>query len=1300
MSIDPLVPNLPTSTSAFTNKYSTGTLAPANQSAILQALSQLPLPRPATQSNVINPLALYEAARANRGMSPLTPRQSAAALRTLATGKPATPPRRQGIFKSALGNLRDLVSAVPKLLIPTSDNLLYQEAVQLDDLPANISKALANSSNPINALGNLAAVPGLRMIPGAFVAEQLAGNEGAGLQGLAANPLFTALDLLPIASGAAKITKVARSADAAYMGQIEALTAAHVAKGFDSSTTILPREPRPLTTALTRTLSPTGEVVPNRLGRGLQSAAEDLRGTNFGNAVTATFREKASSRIAGEANTFLGESVNPNIPTESLRFSGPGGNAAITDELVLHQMKSDVIKDLGPALEEWGRPTEDFYAALGSVLEDGRPVPPEQMSVLTPKLRTIARDIRDHQYQNSVYTDALPGPQSTKSLNIDGTSETYDYRTAKRVSKAQAIEAGAREIQEARTFALADTPPNVADLDARIAAVNTRRAAGEMSPSQARELIKLYEVAKFPANSTEVARVLPILQTMKDRAPVARTIAAIKAGRWSEASGLLADIDTTLYGRALPFDVADLRAAVRQLDKRDKALARTAHVTDRYVARTAKIRARVESRAAPARFGPILESKSRKAIVGRIEERFATSPDLDTFVRLAYEGIYDTAIAADPQVARWVREEQAAANAGWKAVRDAGHDPIFLAHVTPEQAARQPHPRISDKPVSLQSVRARMMDSAPYVKDVAVILNQQSLDILSRRGTQAMLDRIGDSYGQTRASLVAQYTTRLLANPDSPIPMKARLAQMIARGWTPYNPGDFGGKQKAAVFSPEAADTLYIPRAMADNLRKMHSTKESTLTGIFDRPMNAFRTSVLPLAVRWQINNGVSGIIVSAVEDPRAFLEMPDVIRDMYRESKNMPAAADRMRPLGMPSPGIGSESPDLLRWRDEINAKSAMKDRVAASAQFASGTTGRKLLDMARDDRISKIRDFTKRKIEGSYGINQFVDDMFRGSMGRAKMKKYLGKGFSEDAAAAMAASSIRRVFQAWDEMTPMERSVMRSMVPFYGFAAYSTRFVLNYPMDHPLRVSVLDSLTRAELTDAQTGLPQYIREMILLGDPRANGVVRALNISPFNPFGGVPSMFTVAGFLGQLNPIITGVLKSVGVDVQRGGPSLYPELRYDPESGRLIADPSGNLVSNVAGNLIPQVSGITSLLGWNDKFNETLARDPAAAGRMLLSNFGMPILTREVNIGDQLIKSELARFEDQETARKKALSTGNLDMLADFPGLAAYGEQIRALEAAGKLDTIRKPAGKGVPGGDSDAGIAYGVQAALTGS
>lgn len=1294
MSIQPLVPNLPTSQRSFTNKYTTGGMAPANQSAILTALSALPLPRPITPTNTINPLALYDATRANRGLSPLTPRQSAAALRTLATGKPATPPRRQGLFRSALGNLRSIVTSIPKLPMA-----LYDEAGELLNLPQNVNAALQESDNPINALGNLASVPGLRMVPGAFVAEQLAGDKGEGVQGLLANPIFTALDLLPVASGAAKLTPAARTATAAYAGQVEALTAARRAAGFDPSTAVIPNRPRPIQTALTRTVDPAGQVVPNALGRATARAGEAITSTTPGNLLAQTFTERLSSRVMNRGDTFLREAADPRVPTASLRPPVPGGAGALAEELGIRDLGTDIIRQLDDEIANGLDPDLFFTRATTSRLPDGTPIPPEQMLDLTPTQRSLMREVRDFQSATARYTDALPGPNRTRTLTIDGTPEVFDLRTANRISRAQSIEATAREVADARTMALADTPPDIATIDARLADVAARRARGELSSSQAAELTRIYEVAKLPANNAEVARIVPVLRPLsKEYPPVTRLIDHLNHSRWSDANRELSRLAETRYGRALPFDIADMKAAIQQLGKRDRTLTRTAKYDDRYIARARKVRERVESRNVPARFDELTQQAAREATTSRVRTTFATDPDLDTLVRLADEGIYDTLATRDPRFVRWVREDQAAARASWKALRDAGHDPIFMQRVTPRQAKVQPYIRLSDAPRTLQATRARMMDATPYVRDVGIVVNQAQLDILQRRATIAAMDDISTSFGRTRASLVDEYQARLLARGDSQIPARTRLDAMIRERYVPLS--DVTQKMSAgrsSTFAIERAEDIYIPRAMAENIQRMFAADMPKLTTALDPITKVFRTSVLPLALRWQLNNLIGGAIVMAINDPAAFREMPRVIRQLWGERRTHPAADARLMSEGAPPAGFGtSMSPEMKRW--DIDASSPLKDRLAASAQLASGTTLRRLYDSARESRLASIPDTARRGIEVMYGANQFVDDVYRASLGQSATRRAIRKGASADAADALAAQSIRRAFQAWDDMTPMERSVMRSIVPFYGFAAYATKFALRYPFDHPFRASVLNSIARAELTDAMTGLPEYIREMILLGDPRANGVVRALNVGPFNPFGGVPSMFTVAGFTGQFNPVITTTLESIGVDVQRGGPQLFPELRYDPESGRLVADPSGNVLSNLVGNTIPQLSGISALLGWNDKFNETLQRDPGAAGRMLLSNFGMPILTRSVNVGEQLIRSEMARFEDQETARKEALSTGNLGLLRDFPGLAAYGEQIRALDQAGMLDQMRRP--RGVPGGDSAASTAYAAQAALTGT
>ncbi len=1295
MSINPVISNYPATSTALTNKYTTGLLAPQQQSSVLQALNRLPLPRPASQSNIINPMLLYDMARANRGMMPLTARQSAAAARTLATGKPATPPRREGFFRSAIGDLRAMVSSIPKL-----PGALIHEATQLDDAVGQLPQAIAEGSNPIQALGNVANLPGFRMVPGAFVAGAF-GDEGQGVQQLLAHPLFTALDVLPLAQGIAKSTRVARTAEEAYRAQVNATVAARTAEGLAPGTAVIPNAPRPLQTALTRTVDEAGNVVPNMFGRGIQQATDAFTSTTPGNLMQQAFRERLTSRVMNRADTGLREAAIPEIPTANLRLNIPS-TTDTTTPLAIRDLSANLQTRLKSELERTGMTPDAFYNRVTmSELPDGTPLPPEQMLDLSPELRAIARETRDLKAREAAYTSTVPG--GTREVGIGGVNEVFDQRTAQRLSKLQRTESVAREMSEARQAALATadspSPLTVEQIDSRIANLESR---ADIPSAIKRDLTQLYQAARENADfglRDEITRAIPVIRTLeREYKTIPRLIDHLKAGRWGEANRGLRALARTRHGRALPLDLEEMQARISGLVGHERALSRTSKFTPKYAERKAALARKAEAVSVPARFDDLVQSTQRESTRAIIRDRFSTAPDLDSLIKLADEGIYDHLSARDPEFASILRKDQAAARATWQALRDAGHDPIFMQRVTPQQAARQPFIRVADHPTTLQSVKARMMDATPYVRDVGVILNQAQLDILQQLSTDAALTDIATSFGRTRASLIEELTPRLLKRADSEVPMRSRLDAMIRQRWEKFDPASYGGGGKA-VFSIEGAEDIYIPRAMAANLKRMYEVKPNKLSAVIDPVTKAFRTSVLPFALRWHLNNTIGGAIVTAINDPRAFLELPDVIREMWGQRKNPHLAAERIMPEGAPPSGFGmTMGPDRARW--DVDAGSPIRDRIAASAQFASGSTLRKLYDQARDSRLSAIPEGLKKFTEASYGVNQFVDDIYRASLSRSSMKRLMGKGWSEDAAEALTVQSLRRSFQAWDDMTPMERSVMRSVVPFYGFAAWATKFVLRYPLDHPLRASILGSITRAELTDAMTGLPEYIRDMILLGDPRANSTVKALNLSPFNPFGGVPSMFTVAGFTGQLNPVISGVLESIGVDTRSGGPLLYPELRYDPETGRMVADPAGNVVSNILGNTIPQLSGISALLGWNDEFNDTLKRDPSAAGRMLFSNFGLPVIFRKVNVGDQLIKSELARLEDQDTARKEALRTGNLGILNDFPGLAAYGEQLRQLEAAGQLDAFRPTGEQGQPGIPSQAGVAYAAQAALTGS
>lgn len=1316
MTFAPVVPNLPSTTASLDKKYAPG--SPYMSGAVLQALAQLPTASPVTAANTIAPLALYDQTRANRGLMPLNARESALALQTLATQQAATKPRRQGFFSAALSDLRALVGGIPKLPI----NLLH-EAQQLPNLPELIPEA--TTANPLTTIGNLASLPGFRMIPGSFVANQAFGDKAhgsQGLEGLRAHPLFTALDLLPAAEGISATTKVAKAAEA----EVKAANLARVDQALaltgHPGTAILAPEPQALRTVLTKKLSPEGELVPTKLGTFTKAATDAFYSTSTGRAFEATFKERDLPRLESRHTSALRKFADFDVPRAQLPTSINGID--LTPLLDLRDTAASIrtmLQDakLTPEREELLYRAAEDPGSLGLKAA-------EQLPDLTDTERAILTRTREFQQQRAQITEG----DLTKMVTVNGVPEVYDLPTARKLSATQRTTQITREMVEAREAvrnptSLGASPVEIRDnILARYDDIQRRRNEGTLGVAQAETLSKHYlealdeagwrweggdPITGKGATLQQVARpsmddLTAALRPLQPRySTISRMIDHIKEGRWSAAR---ADLDAFAQTRAggtmmdqLPFDIDGLKEELTRLRKRDALLDRSSRYTPKRLEQAERLQARAETQAVPARFTPAVQRLTDEAVKRKVSETYSSSPDLETMIDLASKRIYDPISELSEAELRTLQRE---ARGTWQALRDAGEDPVFFSRRSPTSARSTPYIRVSDTPVTPAAAKARMWDATPYVKDMGVAVSRDALDLIQRRGTEAFLDEFSTSYGKRRADVVADLLPRAearhLASPS--ISVQQHLNDLINDRWAPFDASKYGGKKVSPALSISQRDQILVPRVMAENMERLFNPPLPKLTAALDPIMHVFRTSVLPLAPRWHIYNTIGGAVVTAVHDPMAFRYLPEVIRDLWNARGTEEGAVGAAAHIpGAPPSGFGTMPAEARSWDHRTNVNSPYRDRLAATHNYAAGRTLSRWFEQAREGRIGKIKDGASRAIERSYGANQMVDDMYRSAVGISERNRQLRKGATPEMAEAAAVASIRRVFQSWDAMTPMERSVMRTVVPFYGWTAHILKYAMRYPFDHPFRVSVLGSLARAELTDAASGLPDYIRDMVLMGDVRANGVVKALNVGPFNPFRDLPSMFTVAGFLGNLNPILTGVLESVGVNTQQGGPSLYPETQYDPETGRLVVNPSGNLVSNIIGNVLPQAELLTALTGHNEAFNATLKRDPQAAGRLLMSNLGIPVLFKDINVGDALIKAELARYEDEQNARKEALRTGDLSILKDFPGLAAYSKQLQALgqSAAGQQALAQLRPTPGSPGAPTDANLAYAFQAGL---
>jgi hypothetical protein len=287
------------------------------------------------------------------------------------------------------------------------------------------------------------------------------------------------------------------------------------------------------------------------------------------------------------------------------------------------------------------------------------------------------------------------------------------------------------------------------------------------------------------------------------------------------------------------------------------------------------------------------------------------------------------------------------------------------------------------------------------------------------------------------------------------------------------------------------------------------------------------------------------------------------------------------------------------------------------------------------------------------------------------------------DDMATAHGIAHARRVLQEWDTMTPMERSALRFAMPFYSWTRTILRYVAQYPADHPYRLNIVSTIARTELNDAQTGLPQQLRDLLFIGNPDEWGNVTGINITGSSPFRDISNYASMVGFfasLGEtgdmsvvtssLNPAAGAFLQWMGVDTMRGTSGLFPELVYNPQSGQLEVVQPDNPFQSTLEQYIPQTRTITAMLGFNEFYRDLAQRDPEAASRMLLSSMGVPVTYRRINVREQHALETLRRLSAFDDTRRAAFSSGDLaEISRKYPELAPLVETLQQIQATGQF-------------------------------
>ena len=214
----PIVRTLPQSLTSLSAKYS--------DPQFQQALKAVP-------KDVAAAVKEQDRQRVLRGQMPETLDSTIKQMRA-ATTKNATTPATQrdrsanplSIPGNAVKDIKEVVKAIPHMPQAIAGEL---KSVVKGDWAGEYRKLLADGQNPIQAFLNL---PLIRMVPGAYIAQNVASGN---IADIAEHPVYNLLDALPFASKAAKGTKVFKAMESEALAAITEHGSGRVPKPIPSA---------------------------------------------------------------------------------------------------------------------------------------------------------------------------------------------------------------------------------------------------------------------------------------------------------------------------------------------------------------------------------------------------------------------------------------------------------------------------------------------------------------------------------------------------------------------------------------------------------------------------------------------------------------------------------------------------------------------------------------------------------------------------------------------------------------------------------------------------------------------------------------------------------------------------------------------------------------------------------------------------------------------------------------------------------------------------------------------------------
>jgi hypothetical protein len=448
---------------------------------------------------------------------------------------------------------------------------------------------------------------------------------------------------------------------------------------------------------------------------------------------------------------------------------------------------------------------------------------------------------------------------------------------------------------------------------------------------------------------------------------------------------------------------------------------------------------------------------------------------------------------------------------------------------------------------------------------------------------------------------------------------------LMRKEWSEFSFDQFGIKAPGTV---PKSESLWIPKSLADNLTQFQEGSRSEAlfnTRAYQRTMKVFRASVL-YGPRHFAHVVIGGIMPVLLDDPFAITEFPKMW-EMFKTISTGKTFTGTVE---------GHEIPATITSHFDY--------KTDAGAKMLQTKVGGKYAQL--------LSDFWQktgaRPGRGLQRIEDAAQSMYQGAVYFRDIKKGVNP--------VQALEHARQLVVNLDGLAPFERTIMKQIFPFYSFTRFASKFLVQLPFDHPLRVSILSQISNQAQEEWGTGLPQTMMSLFFIGEPNAKGDITTVNMRNMNPFRSVSSMFTMAGFMSSLNPILSAPFVAAGFNTLQGTSQLYPDIVYDAQTGGLVAArPKGDLMT-AAEQFVPELGGIDAYFGISDNLRTLKASDQGAFDRTLQSMFNLPFAVSQYNLPQTRGRIAKNAYSGAQNALTQYKKTGDFDNTIGRYNLVPY--------------------------------------------